>query len=238
MRIFKLIGALVVVLAFSAMAVATAGAAETLWKWLPGSAKETFKGTQTIATGKLQIKGGATVECKGGSILLTAKELPGEPSSELLEKEATLELAMIHFTKCKALGLPANSLGDASEVILVHAELHNCMISIAKKEFGLLILPLPVHIEVPSVKALISVLEKGLFIAKLDSEKESKVNFLLTAKQKEGLQGIEKCEGGSKETLLATENGGAEPKEAGLETEILLEFDKTIDKEGETMMEK
>jgi len=45
MRIFKLIGALVVVLAFSVVAVATsASAKETLWKWLPGSVGETMKG--------------------------------------------------------------------------------------------------------------------------------------------------------------------------------------------------
>jgi len=244
MRIYKLIGALAAILAFSALAVAaTASAEETLWKWLPGSAKETFKGTQ-VGEGTLQIAGSGSVECSGGSILLSFKEGTTEVHSELLggsdsekEKDATLELVLIHFTGCKALGFAANSLGDATEIILVHAELHNCVINAAKKEFGLLILPLPVHIEVPKLATLILVLEKSLAIAKIESEKESKVNFLITAKQTAGTQEPQLCENGKAENLLATVNGG-EDKKAGLAAKYLIEFDKTIDANGQEIMEK
>jgi len=235
---FKLIGALVVALAFSAVAVSSASAAETLWKFLPGSAGETFKGTQ-LGAGKLQIKGGGVIECKKGSILLTDETL--KASSELLKegstegKDATLALGVIHFSECTALGLAANTLGDTSGIILVHVEIHTCMI--AANHFGLLILPLPVHIEVPSAKLLILILEKGLFVALIEPEEKSKVNFLLTATQKEGVQGIEKCEGGVKESLLAKVDA-EEEREAGLQTSILIEFDLTKDKEGQTLMEK
>jgi hypothetical protein len=225
MRIFKLIGALVVVLAFSAIAVSSASAAETLWKFLPGSAGETFKGAQ-IGKGLLQIKGGGTIVCLKGTILL---------EGSALVSEGTLALATIHFSECTALGLAMNSLGDASEILLVHVEIHTCMI--APKHFGLLILPLPVHIEIPSLKLLILILEKGLFVALIESEKESKTNFLLTATQKAGVQGIEKCEGGEKESLLVKTDNEPEVA-AGLEASYLVEFDLTKDKAGQTLMEK
>jgi hypothetical protein len=193
--------------------------------FLPGSTGETFKGEQ-IGKGTLQIKGGGAIICLKGTILL-------EGSS--LVSEGTLALATIHFSECKALGLAANTLSDASGVILVHVEIHTCMI--APKHFGLLILPLPVHIEIPSVKLLILILEKGLFVALIESEKASKTNFLITAKQKAGIQEIEKCEGGEKESLLAKTD--AEPEvEAGLEASYLIEFDKTIDVNGQELMEK
>jgi len=240
MRIYKLIGALFAVLAFSAFGiVATASAAETLWTWLPGSVGETIKGKQEGA-GKLQIVESATVECKGASILLSLKEGTTEVHSELVKegsvenKHATLWLLLIHFKECKTLGVAANSLGDESGVILVHAELHNCVINAAKKEFGVLVLPLTVHIEVPSAKLLITVLEKGLFIAKIEQEGTSKLNFLLTATQTAGVQGIEKCEKGEKESLVGSIDEGTE-KNAALEAKILLEFDSTIDKTGEAI---
>jgi len=106
------------------------------------------------------------------------------------------------------------------------------VINAAKKEFGVLVLPLPTHIEVPSTKLLIQLLEKGLFIAKIESEAGSKVNYLLVATQKEGAQGISKCEGGEKESLLAKVDE-KEEAEAGLGATFLIEFDKTIDANGE-----
>jgi len=133
------------------------------------------------------------------------------------------------------LGLPANSLSDEKEVILVHVELHNCIINKANKEFGVLILPLEVHIEIPSTALLITILTKGLFIAKIESEAGSKANYLLVAKQKEGVQAIEKCEGGEKESLLVKVDAEEKEKEAALEATFLLEWDKTIDKEGEAI---
>jgi hypothetical protein len=242
MRIYKLIGALAVVLAFGTIALAaTASAEEILWKWLPGSVGETLKGA-AIGSSTLQFeKNKSAIPCGKASILLTDEGL--KASSELLKegstegKDATLWLLVMHFSECKALGLSANSVGDSSGIILVHAEIHNCMISVAKKEFGLLVLFLQVHIEIPSTKLLLLILEKGLFITKIESEKESKTNYLITAAQQEGKQGIEKCEGGTRETLLVKVDESAE-ENAGLAAIFLIEFDRTIDKEGQTMMEK
>ena len=109
MRTYKLIAAMIMVLAFSAMAVATASAAETLWRWLPGSAKETFKGTAgpgTLQESKEGTKGGSAIKCQKSEILLTDSAL--KASSELLENEAKLALAIVHFSSCKAFGLAAN----------------------------------------------------------------------------------------------------------------------------------
>ena len=153
MRIFKLIGALVVVLAFSAVAVATsASAEEVLWKWLPGSVGETLKGeTGPALLAFLDEKKQFDLKCTNGTLLLTYTFKAGEgenpkevtASSELVKegstegKDATLALFIIHFTGCKTLGLGANSVGDVKEVILVHVEAHNCMIGPGK--FGLLL---------------------------------------------------------------------------------------------------
>jgi hypothetical protein len=228
MRIFKLTGALMVVLAFSAIGVATASAVETLWRWLPGSAKETFKGGSKTAT--LQVEEGEKAEKPGPSIACTKSELL-LAESELLEKEAKLALAQIHFTGCKTLGLAMNSAGDAKEVVLTHVEIHNCLIK--ANDFGLLIKLLPVTLEVPATKLTIAV--EGIVIGLIAKTGANK--YGLTVAQKAGLQEIQKCEGGVKETLLAKID--AQPKfgEAGEEAkEGIIEFDKTIDKVEEEIM--
>jgi hypothetical protein len=238
MRILKLAGALVAMLAFSAVAVATASAAETLWRWLPGSVGETFEGKQTVETGKLTTASKLIILCKAGSLLLVGSELTEKEDAEN-KKDATLGLATIHFEKCTAAGLAANSLGDASGVILVHIEIHNCVISEKPLEFGLLILPLLIHIEVPSAGLLIEILEKGLFIARIkpDVGDETKHNFLITAKSKVAgvSQDPEKCEGGEKEVLLVKDDAKAE-ETATLDTEVLIKFDLTKDLNGEEIM--
>ncbi len=233
MRIFKLAGALVLVLAFSAVAVATS-AAETPWQWLPGSVGETFTGKSGVA--KLQQKGGATIECTSSTVLLTDEKT--KTSSELTEgtegKDAKGALAIIHFSGCKTLGTGTNSDGDEKEIILVHVELKNCMINKAAKTFGVLFKLLPVHLEVPLVKQLINV--EGSFVAEIKSV--TKLQYTLVITQKEGAQTIEKCEGGEKETLLSSVNEGAfiQSGENAEKGELL--FDMTKDKEGEEMMEK
>jgi hypothetical protein len=238
MRIFKLIGALVVVLAFSAVAVATASAAETLWKLLPGTVGETFTGKSGKAT--LQIKGGASIKCEKSTILLTSEEVEGKPKSELLKegstegKDATLALAVIKFEGCNSAGLEAHSLGDSAKIILVHVEIHTCMIK--KEHFGLLIKPLLVHLEVPEAKQLIEVL--GDLVALLEALPTEPKHFELNITQVAGVQGIEKCEGGEKETLESSVNHGPYIQSGEEAKEGLLLFDGTFDKAGETMMEK
>jgi hypothetical protein len=216
MRTFKLISGVILVLAFCAFSVASASAEEVLWRWLPGPAKETLKGTSKEA--KLQeskegTKGGAAITCKKSEILLT-DELPegqgGTVHSELLEKEARLALAIIKFTECTVTGgLGIESLGDPTGTILTHLEIHNCLIK--KGEQGLLIKPLPVHLEVLAVGLLISV--EGDFVAGIS--KKAANEFELKAKQTEGKQAIEKCEGGKAETLLS--KSGAEPQRPAAE---------------------
>ncbi len=234
MRIFKLAGALVLVLAFSAVAVATASAAETPWQWLPGSVGETFTGKSGAA--ELQQKGGAVINCASSTVLLTDATL--KVSSELTEGTTGLDakggLAVIHFTGCKSLGAAINSDGDEKEIILAHVELKNCMISIAKKQFGILFKTLPIHLEIPAVKQLINV--EGSFVAEIKSV--TKLQYTLVIEQKEGKQTIEKCEGGEAETLKSKVGAGVNTQSGEGAAAGEITFDMTKDKEGEEMMEK
>jgi hypothetical protein len=244
MRTFKLIGALIVVLAFSAVAVATASAAETLWTWLPGSAGETFKGTSGEAVLSAKDEGKTlTVKCKKSTLLLSDTVEGKEVHSELLKegsiegKDATLALMIIHFEGCLALGLAANSPGDTKEIILVHVEEHNCMIE--PKDFGVLLKILPLHIEIPSLKGVL-ILVEGSVIGLLEGkEGEKLLTFKLNlktnaAKEQEFL----KCSGGEKDELKASLDGVKfEPATEEAKTGTL-EFDMTKDTAGEEMMEK
>jgi hypothetical protein len=239
MRIAKLIGALFVVLAFSAVAVATASAAETLWKWLPGTVGETFTGKSGQATLQLaeaEPKVKPAITCKKSLLLLPKSELLAEGATG--GKDATLALGILHFEGCTSFGLPANSEGDTSGIILVHLEIHNCMIKKEPKEFGLLITPLPLHIEIPASGGKL-ILVRGAFVAKLEGKEGTKqLIFSLIVEQKEAKQAIKLCEGGPENTLEGSLDGktfviaGEEAKEG------TLGFDMTLDKEGEEPMEK
>jgi hypothetical protein len=241
MRLFKIIGALAVVLAFSAVAVATASAAETLWKWLPGSVGETFKGGSKEATLSFKEEEKTlTVTCKKSTISLTepetkvASELIKEGSTE--GKDATLALFIVDFEGCTFLGLAVNSTGDKAGIILTHIEAHNCMIG--KGKFGLLLIPLQVHLEVPAAKALILI--RGAVIGELlgAAEGTKVLTYKLDLNAPGGVQAIKKCEGGSENELFASLDGvnfflaSEEAKEG------VLEFDMTKDTLGEEMMEK
>jgi hypothetical protein len=232
MRTFKIICALALVLVSSAIAVATASAAETLWRILPGTKGETFTGKSGAAT--LEASAGSKIACTGSTILLTF----GGSSSELLETGGSLALALIHFTGCKAEGLlPTNSKGDEKEIILSHLEIHTCLIK--KGDLGLKIETLPVVLEVPAVGLTIEV--KGAFIALIAPlEAKDKKHFELNIKQTKGVQEIEKCEGGVKQTLLSKADAAEKFELAGeliaAGTGLLL-FDGTKDKEGEELME-
>jgi hypothetical protein len=192
MRVMKMIGALLLVVAFAAIGTATASAAETLWKMLPGTKGTTFTGKSGKAT--LQIKGSGSITCPSSSTT----------NGELTE-EQTLALATIEFIKCTIGGLPINSLGDGSGIILVHLEIHDCTISAGKA--GILIKILPLHLEIPSTKLLLSV--EGSLITELTPNKTKSKTFSLIVEQKEGKQAIEKCEGGSALTLTTSLDGGA-----------------------------
>jgi hypothetical protein len=233
MRTFKLIGGLVMVLAFCAFSVASASAEEILWRWLPGPAKESFSGKSGKA--KLQEvkegeKGGGAIDCETSELLLSFEG----KNSELIENEARLELWFVHFLKCTSAGLPVESLGDKPNAILVHLEVHHCLIE--KGRFGLLIKLLPVHLEVLAGGVPVALLLiEGAFIAEI--KKTAANSYELIAEQKEGKQAIEKCEGGKVNTLLS-KNGSEPQRNAGeLVEKGTSSFDLVISKSEETLME-
>ena len=213
MRTFKLITGLIVVLAFSAVAVATASAAETLWKWLPGAAKTAMKAKTGKAT--LRAEKQAAIECTKSS---GTGEMT-EPSTD-----ATLALLLLSFEGCKAGGLfEALSLGDTKEIILVHVEVHNCVINAAKKELGLLIKVLPVHIDVPANGLLLTV--EGAEISKIESKAGSLTAYTITtlAEAKGPKQAIKLCEGGAEQSLTSLVDAEPAPfksSEEALEGEL------------------
>jgi len=237
MRITKLIGALFVVVAINAIGISTASAAVTLWKLLPGSVGETFTGSSEKATLQMTEVAGLgkpSITCKKSKVLLTESKLDEEGSTN--KKDATLALAVIHFEECTSFGVPAESEGDASGIILVHVQIHTCMIK--KAHFGLLLLVLPVHINILGGLNKL-VLVRGLFVALLEGKEGAKaLTFALNAVQKEGIQEIKLCEGGTEQSLEASFDGVTFVKAGEEAKNAKLEFDMTTDKEGEELMEK
>ncbi len=182
MRIFKLIGVLVCALAVSAIAVTTASASV-----LPGVAGTSIKGESGKAT--LQVKGGASITCPKSTA-----------SGEILSTSESL--ATINFgPKCTTAGLPVNSLGDATGVILVHVEVKECPSNAAL----LALTVLPLHLEVPSTKLLLSIVGTALGSVTANVKQST---FALTVAQKEGKNEIETC-GKEKLVLETSTDGGA-----------------------------
>ncbi len=214
MRVFKLISALLVVLAFTAIAASTASAAETSWELLPGLEGETF----TAKSGKalLQEKGGLAIACQESSVSLVDGKIIGGTH--------TLILISIHFgNKCTASGLAVNSLGDSAGFILVEVDIHTCIISTSPLVGGLLIKVNPLHLEVQSVKLLIEV--TGNLVAAFTPNETKTKNYKLDLKQKAGAQEVKLCLGGAEETLLTADDGKG-PVQSGLEaTNLELSFD-------------
>jgi hypothetical protein len=182
MRIFKLIAVLACAIAVSAIAVTTASAST-----LPGKAGTTITGSSEKAT--LQVKGGASITCPKSTA-----------TGEVLSTSEAL--AIINFgTGCTTAGLPVNSLGDSSGTILVHVEVKECASNAAILELKVL----PLHLEVPSTKLLLSI--EGTALGTVETEVK-KTTFPLTLTQKEGKNTEEKC---GKETLIlsTSTDGGA-----------------------------
>lgn len=170
----------------------SASAAETLWSLLPGTTGTTFTGKSGKVT--FQIKG-------SGSFISSSSEASGE-----ITAEKTLGLEVDTYVKSTLGGLPVNSLGDAAGVVLVHYELHHCLIG-GGPLAGWLRKMLPLHLEVPSTKLLLTM--EGSQIAQLTPNKTKSKTFNLIVEQKEGKASIEKCEGGTALTLLTSLDGGA-----------------------------
>jgi hypothetical protein len=130
-------------------------------------------------------------EGKTATLETTNKEKISCKTVNILEIKHTTDqkgTANLHFEGCLAEGaLPANSLGDASGVILSKVNLLICLVEPKTLVFGLLIaaVALPEHIEVPSVGQL--VLVKGAVIAKLTSASKGK-EFTFSLKGTKGEQ--------------------------------------------------
>jgi hypothetical protein len=219
MRTFKIVGALLAVLALTAVAAATASAEVVLWKFLPGKVGETFKGESGKA--KLQAKGSASIECKKSETKAKEGELLEEGATE--GKDATLALAFIHFSGCTSAGLAVKSDGDSSGIILDHLEIHSCTLSGGR--WGLLIATLPVHIEVVATGLLFVV--TGNFVSELvAAEGPPSKKWNLNINQTEGKQEIESCEGGTAQSLQTAIDGGANIQSGEAAKEGAIEFEK------------
>jgi hypothetical protein len=234
MRSVRLIGVLIAMLAVGAITIATASAAETLWKWLPGSVGETLTGK----TGKFTISGkSGTFTCSKSTIALPNASLLEEGSTE--KKAATLALVKVDIEGCTSLGLPVNSVGDSSGTILLHFKIHNCMIGANHSGWSLVIFG-NLHVEIPATKLLW--LFRGFLIILLEAKEGTKAktfSFNMKTVKGEGKeQEFKKCEGGEEAKLEgAVDSETFEP--VTMETkEASITFDGTKDKEGEEMMEK
>ena len=212
MRRFAVVGAaLLAVLALTAVMASSAVAA--LPEFLPGSG--TFTGTS--GKGELQIKGGGTIKCEKDKPLGT---ITGP-------KTASID---VHFEECKALGFAANSVDDKEKagVILVKGTATLCYLSAALKTVGLTvqISPEPLEIEVPTAKQ--KILVKGTVIGEVKPVNKSQTTGEVTFTQKEGVPGLEKCEGTAAAQLLASE-AGKEFKPAGEKTSESLVFSTAVE---------
>jgi hypothetical protein len=237
MRALKIFASVVVALALSAVVATTATAAEILWRWLPGSVKESFKGESGEAT--LQIKGFTPLRCTKAEVLLTGKEEGKEVSSVLIEegstekKSTTSGKALIKFSGCKSIGIAFKSSNTTeAETVLVVADLHNCVIK--SGDFGILFLPLGLVLEIPAAKQTLAI--SGSFVGLIEKNKEKANDYLLNIAQKEGVQAIEKCEGGVAESLKSSLNGEAAVQSGEEVKGGLIAFDKAIDTEEEIML--
>jgi hypothetical protein len=169
MKRLRIIGlALLALFALGAFAASMASAEE-------GVLPNTATGTATGGVATLETTNKEKISCTAVNVL------------EIKFSTDQKGTATIHFTGCKAEGaLPANSLGDANEVILSKVNVLVCLVEPKTLVFGLLIQPKETeHIEVPSVGQL--VLVKGAVIAKSDSANSGK-EFLYLLKGKAGVQ--------------------------------------------------
>ena len=234
MRTFKYLGALILVLAFSMIGVASASAAEVLWPFLPGSVGETFTGQLDEGEGILQEDSGGAFKCK--KLEITASLLE---EGSVNKKDATLSLGLLNFKECSALGLEVHSEGDANGVILAHVEIHNCLVTwlgTAKLD-GVLILPLETKLFIGAT-LFTTILDKKAEGVKPATalvapiKKIGVSHYLIDAKQKSGLQELQECEGAAiKAHLMTLLPKATEEKEAAEEIKALIKFSKKIDVE-------
>jgi hypothetical protein len=167
------------IIAVMAIAAITSVAAAT------ASAEEGFLPTTTFTgkggPGKLLALSKLEVACKETSIL-----------EGTMETDSHGKIGSMHITGCKALGLPMNSLGDATEILLVpNASWLLCLINSTTLEFGIFIeLARGVHIEVPTLSELLEL--SGSIIGKITPNTKGTARTV-TFEQKEGDPANKEC---------------------------------------------
>jgi len=188
----NMVVAFAALLALSAVVTATASAAKP--EFLPLKAGEKYKGESKV-TSKLATEKKGTIECT-----------KNKESGETTGTTGKTGVLTVDFEGCTVFGIAnAHSLGDASNIILVHGTTTLCYINAANKEVGIVIHPEPVHIEVAG--KLVEV--KGSVIGHLTPINSSKTGpYKAAFTQSGGKQTVTKCEGGATETLLTAENEG------------------------------
>jgi len=188
----------------SALTAATATAAQP--EFLPGTAGTKF--TSKSGSYKVEAEGEPTIECK-------------EDEDEGVLLSSTEALVTIDLLKCNVLGLVgAHSLGDKTEIILVHGNLLLCYINKAKEEIGAALHIQPIHME--AAKELI--LLEGIAIGKITPYKSKKLAFLISWKSSGSAQEFKKCEGSTTEETLTSKTNGGTAVKGGENTEDTIGF--------------
>jgi hypothetical protein len=141
-----------------------------------------------LAPAAFTIKGGTATYLTLEKEEVKCKETAGA-GKFLTEKEKDQHATgSFTFKGCTALGLASNTLGDVSGTIKINVLFLICLVEPKTLVFGVLIQPTeaPVHIEVPSVKALL--LLKGAIIAELETTGLEGTEWNIVLKGKNGGQ--------------------------------------------------
>jgi len=160
MRPIKIAGVLLALaLLLSSLAASSASAAKPL-SFLKFKAGLTFTGKGGPSE-LVDPTNGSSFKCKKDTILLETSKITGEKTIE----------TNIHIEGCEVLGFPANSLGDASGIILVPLKGELCYFDKALTKAAVLFQIPPLHLEVPALGQLIEIIKNGAnnssFVAKL-----------------------------------------------------------------------
>ena len=192
------------------IAALAASATAALPEFLPGKGT-TFKGS--LGKNELQVKGGGITKCEAGKV-----------SGEITGPKAVT--ATVTREGCKALGFNANTPGDATGVELFATTGELCTLNKVAKSVGLLIKLPTTTIEVPTAKQKIQI--TGSLIGEVNPVNKSQTTGELVFTQKEGVPGLEKCEGQPAAILLVKEGEG-EFKAAGMSMTMRLEYVKATE---------
>jgi hypothetical protein len=215
MKRFKPIGLLLLaIFALTAFAASTASAEEG---FLPKQEKGNLLGGES----KLEAEGAPAIICK---------KLDESKFTFTSDKHGS---GTVHWLECKASVFPANSLGDASEVILVATELLVCLDPKNAEgkllaNFGVAGEVSGVHLEVPALGVLVEV--NGRALGTIEGVKAKLFGSKFEGEK--GKQTVTECLEGAnvkKHTLTSSENHG--PAKAASENVVggLIQFPAEVE---------